>query len=48
MRDAGIDVGDKAKAFVVGSFLNGQTHYGVDVLRDGYPYVKLNEKVTVS
>ncbi len=28
MRDAGIDVGDKVKAFVVGSFLNGQTHYG--------------------
>ena len=48
MRDAGIDVGDKVKAFVVGSFLNGQTHYGVVVLRDGYPYVKLNEKVTVS
>lgn len=48
MRDAGIDVGDKVKAFVMGSFLNGQTHYGVVVLRDGYPYVKLNEKVTVS
>lgn len=48
MRDSGVEIGDKVKTFVRGSFLDGQTHYGVVVLRNGYPYVNLNEKMTVS
>lgn len=48
MRDSGVEIGDKVKTFVMGSFLDGQTHYGVVVLRNGYPYVNLNEKMTVS